>query len=102
MLKVETLVKRTLRRGHLSKTVAETRFELGEDPWGEKYVYVWVILRDGLPEKAWEQKALRPLREGIQDSIRAALRRVGVDRDVYVAFREKSEQDELDAEVVRR
>ena len=102
MLKVETLVKRALKRVKLPGTVAETRFELGEDPWGWRYVYFWIILRDGLPESAWSQKTLRPMREGLEKTIETSLRNAGLDWSVYTAFRAQSEQDEIDAETVTR
>ena len=102
MLKVETLVKRTLSRIKLPRNVVETRLELGEDWWGENYVYVWIILRDGLPESAWSEKALRPLREAIEESLENSLRKAGLDWTAYTGFLERSEQDEIDAETVKR
>ncbi len=82
-----------------SPKVVDLRTRLGTDWVGDDAVWVWAIIDNATPKSKLHHANFRPIAELLEAAIKSAVRegtQPQVDPMVYVRFRLKSEQDEID------
>ena len=88
------LVDRVMKqiRRSLPRHVADLRYMLFVDHSGEDAIRMWVVLKEGTPEKNWEYERTKALRKRIEEM----LERKGITRYPIILLRSESEQAEVD------